>query len=364
MESKERAPRISVVDLLRGVASFSVLLFHLVRNTPGLETTRGPLALHAYGSLGVQVFFVISGFILLFALARSRFSYPDYRTFVWKRIVRLDPPYLVTVAGAILLAFPVAYFTGQAVDLSPGQVLSHLGYVVAFTEHRWLVPVFWTLAIEFQFYLLVALLYPLLTSRHALARFGTVAVFCASAFLFSRAGAPDDKPIVFQHAGLFALGIATYWWHARMIRLPVYLAVVLAISLQITGTVGPAACAAALLTAAAIAAAPAARGPRVLVYLGTISYSLYLVHQPVGYPAMFAVKRLLGEHPLPAFAAGLASSLIAAHLLWRFVEVPAQRWSSAIRFRHAGALSAFAAPQGGAPPVEADARDARPVAAG
>jgi len=72
----------------------------------------------------------------------------------------------------------------------------------------------------------------------------------------------------------------------------------------------------------------------VLAWLGTISYSLYLVHVPIGGKIVNLGARY--AHTLPTellvLAIAVVASLGVAWLLWYFVERPAQRWSSAITY--------------------------------
>jgi peptidoglycan/LPS O-acetylase OafA/YrhL len=75
---------------------------------------------------------------------------------------------------------------------------------------------------------------------------------------------------------------------------------------------------------------------KVLVFLGFISYSLYLLHVPIGGRVINLAGRLPHTMPveLGAETAAMAVSLIAAWLLYRLVELPSQKWSA--RFRYHG----------------------------
>src|ERR1700750_1066981 len=84
MPEEERS-RIHVLDTLRGVASLAVCWFHLTSfkyNTP--DGTAYPLlkGTGRYGWLGVEVFFVISGFVLPYSLHRAGYRLRDYPIFV------------------------------------------------------------------------------------------------------------------------------------------------------------------------------------------------------------------------------------------------------------------------------------------
>jgi len=176
--------RIHSVDLLRGVASLAVCYLHLTFSLPNrILKSSG-----TYGYLGVQVFFVISGFIIPYALARANYRLRDYCTFVFKRMLRLDPPYLVVIALIIPLGYLSAMtpgFNGPPYHVSLSQVMLHFAYLNAFFKGNWLNPVFWTLAIEFQYYLMVGLLFPLISSRKRIVRYLLFAFLSILAFMLS-----------------------------------------------------------------------------------------------------------------------------------------------------------------------------------
>jgi len=98
-----RTSRVEIIDSLRGLAAFAVAWVHFTNGgnliQAGWLKTSG-----AYGWLGVEVFFVISGFIIPFSLYHSGYRFPSHvGRFIFKRILRLDPPYLVTIALTIVL---------------------------------------------------------------------------------------------------------------------------------------------------------------------------------------------------------------------------------------------------------------------
>ncbi len=117
-----------------------------------------------YGWLGVEAFFVISGFIIPYSMYQQRYRVHRHLfTFMMKRIVRLDPPYFVAIALSVILWYASTLlpdFGGSNPTVSLPQLLAHVGYLNAFLGYEWLNPVFWTLAIEFQFYLFVAFFFP------------------------------------------------------------------------------------------------------------------------------------------------------------------------------------------------------------
>lgn len=78
------------VDALRGVAALAVALFHF----SGQLSSPLALAFKSYGWLGVDVFFVLSGFVISLSLQGKGYALKDFPAFLLRRLVRLEPPYL------------------------------------------------------------------------------------------------------------------------------------------------------------------------------------------------------------------------------------------------------------------------------
>ena len=135
--------RLPTLDALRGVASLAVMWFHFSLQ-PYLSNDSIRRS-GKYGWLGVDVFFVVSGFVIPYTMVRANFRVGDYWRFLLKRITRLDPPYLLT----ILLIVGYRYFLttspsyqGDPFHLSAAQILLHVGYLNAFFGYEWFNPVF------------------------------------------------------------------------------------------------------------------------------------------------------------------------------------------------------------------------------
>lgn len=329
-------PRVAVVDGLRGLASFAVCWYHLVYAN-GAFAGGGIVAATLRDSArnawtGVEVFFVISGFVIPLALYRACYTARSYRSFMFKRIVRLDPPYLVSVLLCVVLWYVwavVPQFHGPAFTLTVSGLLLHLGYLNAFFHQGWLNPVYWTLAIELQYYLGMGLIFGALVSSRWIVRFACFAGLGVAAFLV------PNPSLVFHYLFVFMLGLATFQYRAGILSLGPYLLTVAAVALGADLTLGPMVAGVAVATAGAIAFVR--RDFRILGFLGAISYSLYLVHVPVG-------ERVLdlglahvhsGLARCTLLAISLIASLGAATLLYRYVERPAQRLSGRIRYRPA-----------------------------
>jgi peptidoglycan/LPS O-acetylase OafA/YrhL len=345
--------RIDVLDFLRGIASLAVVWHHFF----GVLDPGWLRSASHYGQLGVQVFFVISGFIIPYSLYRGEYTLRNYGTFVIKRVTRLDPPYLVTLVIIVVLGVLSWYFPfqkGLVFEATVPQVLLHLAYVNVFFGYPWLTDIFWTLAIEFQYYLLMGLVFPLVFSRSARVRILSMAALGALAFVI------PNPAFIFYFIFLFFMGVLTCQYRIGMIGRKQYalsLAVVTLCALASMGSATAAAGDATITpltlswwTARVSESAPATIAGFATVcailflrmryavfhFLGSISYSLYLIHSPVGRRALNVFLRFTGAESQGAklFVILLATgvSIFAAYLLYRWVERPSQQWSQSFRY--------------------------------
>jgi peptidoglycan/LPS O-acetylase OafA/YrhL len=170
VDQHERARRLRSVDALRGIAALAVVLTHLPRDHGGVtDWTFLAFLPFDFGTLGVPLFLVISGFCIHLAVARratagQRVSV-DWAAFWKRRFYRLYPPYVAAIVFS-LSAYALLSWFGR---LPPGSAL-HSPWL-DITTHLLLVhnllpafsdglfnPAFWTLALEEQLYAMFALL--------------------------------------------------------------------------------------------------------------------------------------------------------------------------------------------------------------
>ncbi len=329
--------RLHTINVLRGVACLWVVWYHFTLTHPILALQSSG----AYGWLGVPMFFVISGFIIPHTLALADYHLRDYGIFLLKRVVRLDPAYLVTIAGILILGYLDRFapgFKGPSLfHPSLPQVFLHLGFLNTLFDYPWLNVVFWTLAVEAQYYLFIGLTFPALVSRNWYVRIGMLLVLAASALLLT------SGKFFFRYSFLFMLGFLTFYYRSQHLKRWPFLASVAIAGLGAWYTLGLPTALAGVATACAIAFLEI--NSSIMIFLGSISYSLYLCHLPIG----GRMQRLFDKFvpgtagSLLGLAAAIGSSLVAAWLLHRIVERPSQLWSSAIGYRSRQvAPSAFA----------------------
>lgn len=315
--------RLDALTGMRGVAALMVVGYHAVLFVALAQAQAGqpdtafshPWSVWALGAgwLGVDFFFVLSGFLLAGPLLRQAHPWPsgaEYRLFAAKRLLRIAPPYY----GALLLAGALAGWSSHPLFAFSAEGLAwHASFLHAFSpEHQFsMIAVAWTLALEVQFYLLL----PLLVVPFRRWGPGVAAVFAAVALAYV-AWAQDadwarDRFQTYQFPAFlahFGFGIAAAQLARRGWRPPspdvvalAALAVLVVLPAVATGHTGqfdppPGLLAqqlirplAALFFAVLILCAlhPASRlgralAVRPLFWLGEASYSVYLVHWSLG----------------------------------------------------------------------------------
>jgi peptidoglycan/LPS O-acetylase OafA/YrhL len=337
-----RDPRL---DALRGFAALWVYLYHLGEGGH-LDRLR-PLVPHWLwsvlidaGHLGVPVFFVLSGYVMALTARSAAFDGPGARRFVAKRLWRLTPPYWFAVVVACAFVVLKAAVSAAPVALPSVQsLLLHALYLQNVAGVPTLNFVFWTLAIELQFYLAYAAVAWALhrcangASAQGLDRLWTVVALLSLAWLAFVPGMPQDVWFV-RTWYVFLAGVLVQHAVARRTARAdavVFIMVLLALALFHGDTFGLAtACiAAALLAMQGLVPSDALRW-RPLQSLALVSYSVYLLHNPLTGAVSNIVHRQLGLTVLAdavTLVTALALVLLAAHAAYRWVERPAIRWS-------------------------------------
>jgi peptidoglycan/LPS O-acetylase OafA/YrhL len=339
MPSRPSRDRIDIVNALRAFAAIFVAWGHFAGGQGRWLDWTGH-----YGYTGVYIFFVISGFIIPYSLHRSGYLLRNFRRFIVKRAIRLYPPYLISIPITILAAnFALApLHAGPAVHAGARQLFYHLIFINDLTGVPWVNVVYWTLAIEWQWYVLAGLFFGLLVSRNAFLRFVPVVAAMVLYFLCA-----SDR-VVFHTLPMFLIGVFVFQYKIGLMgrwRLLLLMAAMLWAMRWPTGWTE-----AGIAVATGLVIAFVSFRHRIADFLGDVSYSVYLVHLPIGVALICWLSRVLpyaGWYLGALDCVGMAAAVAASAALYRWVEKPSQELSSRLRFsrenRSKLALAAVAA---------------------
>ena len=344
--------RLHHVQSLRGVAALLVVLSHLVQiEARSVSAPLLPDSL-AFGMAGVDLFFVISGFIMVF-VTRDWARPGRVSEFLFARVARIYPLYwVVTLAlAAVWLVRPELVFSS-----SPNQpTLLNTALLVPAYAYP-LLEVGWTLVYEMGFYLVFAalLLLPARARPVGLLAWGAL-VAAGLALGLHRSSAVAFhlfNPLTFE----FLLGCASAWaflrWEGGR-ALGWALVVAGASTFALWLVIGDAsfedgwprvirfaAPSASLVLGAALLDRHGVGTPAWLERVGDWSYSLYLTHL-LTLSLVGLIWRRLGMELAPVFGvAALAASLAVAGLTYRLIEAPLHDGARGVRRR------VFAPPRG------------------
>lgn len=314
------------LDALRAVAALSVCLFHYSGGMMPKLVVPAVTAVFAKGYMGVDIFFVISGFIIPYSLVGKNHRIVGFFTYLKKRIMRINPPAYVSIFLVLGQWFLIDKFiqhnTHYTGNLTWGQLINNLLFTIPFTNYKWISGIFWTLAIEFQFYLFIGVLFSVLFERSAGWFVALYLLVGAASFL------PHTAAIGFLHySSLFALGGVALLWQQRRIPQWGYVAGLLAFGAFTCWQLEPYSALVGVATAVAIDVIKV-RIPG-LSLLGKISYSLYLIHALIGTTAEFVLIKLLPPttdlRKMLLTAVCLMLALGGAYVFYLLVEKPFMR---------------------------------------
>lgn len=325
------------VQGLRAIAVLAVLLYHA--NSNWLPS----------GYVGVDVFFVISGFIIT-ALLTARVGKIDLVAFYASRVKRIMPAYfvmlgVVTIVSAVLfLPADFAFFLDSLKSsalFTSNKFFADFGSYFAPKADELPLLHTWSLAIEMQFYLLFPLLVMCLPARFRVVGFAVLATALFSWAGYRVLGSGSGKLYFallaripeFMVGALVALLMRKRELPALLASVAGYVGAVLLVAAfllidkqhfpgfwAILPCVGAALIIAAQrgLVSAVLAAAP-------MVWVGGISYSLYLWH----WPTLAFIRYYTGQYELSPgwLVLFMVGSLSLAWMSYRFVETPVRQAS-------------------------------------
>jgi peptidoglycan/LPS O-acetylase OafA/YrhL len=317
--------RFDELDVFRGLAALSVVLFHYTTRYDQVYQHTTPTAFSIpWGHLGVQFFFIISGFVIFMTLEKCH----SWKDFSVSRLSRLYPAYW----AAVLLTFTLGYLSplpNQSLTFS--QLIVNLTMLQSFFYIPAVDGVYWSLAWELNFYFVMLFLF--LTSRIKNMNFIAPLWLSAMIITYYLLDANIDVPwriqtfFVLQFTHLFIAGIYFYKWKQE--GFSSYKALILLSCLAaefITGGIISSAFSTSffILFALAINDKLSFIKQKPLIWLGSISYTLYLVHQMIGFKIIYTLNANGIPSTISIFTA-LITCLYIANLITKYIEKPVMR---------------------------------------
>lgn len=353
------ACRMPLLDAIKGIACLFIVGHHLCRYGPmpeGAASLAPGLVgwLARDGRLAVQVFLVVAGFLAAASLApegvlRARQG-PWQR--VWQRYARLAMPYLAALCVSVLAAAAIRpWFDHEAVPAAPvfAQLLAHGLLLQDLLGYDALSTGVWYVAIDFQLFVLALAMVMLaewlqrrwqLDAERAAWLLAVLVLTMVSASLFAFNLQAELDSTAFYFVGSYGLGMLAFWvgriertrhWSAALALLAALGVVALLWDWRIRIAI---ALAMALMLAVGqrrgwLSAPPAWPAAEPLLWLGRISYSLFLIHFPL-ILLVNAVVVQIGLHSpwidLLGMLVAVVLAIGAAALLYRWVESRPPSW--------------------------------------
>ena len=334
--SKSRLP---LLDAMKGVGCLAIVLHHLAIYGPmsAVVSQSAPQLIEGlviYARQAVQMFFVLAGFLVTAQFAPDgKILLRPPAALIWKRYKRLITPFLFAVTCAILITALVRpWFEHESLSGAPSlfQLLAHALLLHDLFGIEALSAGVWFVAIDFQLFtltvLLTALMHHAAPSRGLVFPLLIIILSALSLWLLNRFSAYENYAPYFF--GAYGLGMLAYWstrpaFGARTFlilltlggvalfleyRLPIVVALATALLISLAGQKGW-----------------LERWPRpgVLTWLGTRSYSIFLIHYGIciGFNAVWHILFPTGVliNALGMLAAVL-SAVAAGAVLYRYVE--------------------------------------------
>jgi peptidoglycan/LPS O-acetylase OafA/YrhL len=330
-------PRFRLLDGLRIFAALAVVLYHFTAREnpywgrPVVDVFPDFAPVAAFGALGVQLFFIISGFVILMS-ATGR-SIGDY---VASRAGRLLPGYwagVLLTGGLLLVVWP------EGADISITQVLANLTMLQTPLGVQHVDGVYWTLWVELKFYLLIGVFMMLGITK---LRILTVSILWPVVAAIAEAAENNllSEILMPDYAPLFAGGMLLFVLLENRRNFVCWFGILINVALaaqqtqtgqfrrmeEITGLSFPSVACWIVVAGcfAVVAAATLTRLSRLswggLSFAGALTYPLYLIHEYFGWWIIHLIQDALP----PGITLFVATSVCfgLAWAIWKYIETP------------------------------------------
>lgn len=326
--------RVGELDLLRFLAALAVVFFHYAFRgvaADNMSVMPYPMleSVSKYGYLGVHLFFMISGFVILMTAAGG-----SIRTFLISRVTRLYPAFWAccTITFLVTLAFG-----GSRYSATFGQYIVNMTMLSGFVGVPSIDGAYWSLYVELQFYALVALVLAMGRIQHA--QLFIVVWLALSVALEIRPVSKLNRLFITNFSAFFIAGTTCFiiWSkgispvRAMIVAIAWVLAVYQSVAAlgdfeahyrtSMNGYVVSGIVTTFFIVMLLIALKRSGPfGRRRWMLMGALTYPLYLLHQYIGFMIFNAAYPAFDAHFL--FWGTIVAALASAYMVHRFVERP------------------------------------------
>jgi peptidoglycan/LPS O-acetylase OafA/YrhL len=320
--------RLFELDAMRGLAASSVLLFHF--------------GVFKYGCTGVDLFFIISGFVIFMSLEKSA----SLKRFWLSRLIRLFPSYwlsvIITIASVSLI--------GHEVSKGLGFVIGNALMLQPLFKTTYINSVYWTLYVELLFYSVMSCLWYInqLKNIEWIILLGLIAIslFNGIHLLIGNSSAWYTRTFIIgrslfplvSHFQTFAAGIIFYKRYTQGVtksRIFLLLFTIIAAGLShndsvminsYLNTFEHIVCLVFFYIAFVLVIKNKMKFLRfkLLIFLGAISYPLYLIHEPVAVGLMHYLATTISI-PIAIIISSLVGLMLSYLMTYGF-DIPMRRW--------------------------------------
>jgi peptidoglycan/LPS O-acetylase OafA/YrhL len=316
--------KIQTLGLLRGIAVLAVCFRHF-----GKPVSTGVAFHHFFswigenGKYGVQIFFVISGFVIPYSLFKANYKLKHYFKFLYKRALRLHPPYL----AALLITLVIAYLSYKARHLANPETITSVLLSIFYIHVPADNPVFWTLQIEAEYYIFIGLFFILLMRMPKASILISIPVI-----LWLSQTQVANYISLLNFIVFFLIGTVGYLIYIKeKNKMLEYIAlfILIVFSFMFYDLIG------AIASVCTILVILFYRKPihSALEFPGEISYSLYLIHFVIGVKIINLLQHHIGpNYNWVAFLLALVICIGASWVFWKFIEKPSAELSNKVKY--------------------------------
>ncbi len=323
METKKK---INSLGFLRGFAVLAVCFCHFgyaIAAGQKTDVTFIYKAIGDYGKFGVNIFFVISGFIIPLSMDKAKYKLRYFFDFLLKRATRLHPPYL----GGLLITLVIVFLADKVKHIPFPEDIVSIVKSCFYLHIPGDNPVYWTLKIEAEYYIFIALYFVILKANQKL-------TLCISIPLFVFLGQTGIVNYIwlFQFLLFFLIGIVGYLIYNKAES----------IWLEIICLSGLIACSFIFYELPAAIAATSTimfilfyKGAihKYFDFMGEVSYSIYLIHYPIGIKLINStIKHFDPKYYFVLFIATNLIVFVIAFVFWKYLEKPFADLSNKIKY--------------------------------